>query len=113
EGLAREVLNRVQRLRKKAGLVPTDDVKLAYSVLPPAAAANGAASDGEKDANSEVSRLEAERQIEDMFANQASAFTKAASKGVQKEASPESSGVIAEEEADVKELRLMLRLMKV
>ncbi|KAI6868642.1 isoleucyl-tRNA synthetase [Hortaea werneckii] len=113
EGLAREVLNRVQRLRKKAGLVPTDDVKLAYSVLPPAAAANGAASDGEKDANSEVSRLEAERQIEDMFANQASAFNKAASKGVQKEASPESSGVIAEEEAEVKELRLMLRLMKV
>ncbi|KAI7448578.1 isoleucyl-tRNA synthetase, partial [Hortaea werneckii] len=113
EGLAREVLNRVQRLRKKAGLVPTDDVKLAYSVLPPAAAANGAATDGEEDANSEVSRLEAERQIEDMFANQAAAFTKAASKGVQKEASPESSGVIAEEEAEVKELRLMLRLMKV
>ncbi|RMY59894.1 hypothetical protein D0865_01812 [Hortaea werneckii] len=113
EGLAREVLNRVQRLRKKAGLVPTDDVKLAYSVLPPTVAANGAATDGEKDANSEVSRLEAERQIEDMFANQAAAFTKAASKGVQKEATPESSGVIAEEEAEVKELRLMLRLMRV
>ncbi|KAI7364343.1 hypothetical protein KC336_g21492, partial [Hortaea werneckii] len=113
EGLAREVLNRVQRLRKKAGLVPTDDVKLAYSVLPPAAAANGAATEGEKDANSEVSRLEAERQIEDMFANQAAAFTKAASKGVRKEASPESSGVIAEEEAEVKDLRLMLRLMRV
>ncbi|KAI6996973.1 isoleucyl-tRNA synthetase, partial [Hortaea werneckii] len=113
EGLAREVLNRVQRLRKKAGLVPTDDVKLAYSVLPPAAAANGAATEGEKDANSEVSRLEAERQIEDMFTNQAAAFTKAASKGVQKEASPETSGVIAEEEAEVKELRLMLRLMRV
>ncbi|KAI7209534.1 isoleucyl-tRNA synthetase [Hortaea werneckii] len=113
EGLAREVLNRVQRLRKKAGLVPTDDVKLAYSVLPPTVAANGAATDGEKDANSEVSRLEAERQIEDMFANQAAAFTKAASKGVQKEVSPESSGVIAEEEAEVKELRLMLRLMRV
>ncbi|KAI7699685.1 isoleucyl-tRNA synthetase [Hortaea werneckii] len=113
EGLAREVLNRVQRLRKKAGLVPTDDVKLAYSVLPPTVAADGAATDGEKDANSEVSRLEAERQIEDMFANQAAAFTKAASKGVQKEATPESSGVIAEEEAEVKELRLMLRLMRV
>ncbi|KAJ3403103.1 isoleucine--tRNA ligase, partial [Chytridiales sp. JEL 0842] len=27
EGVAREVVNRVQRLRKKAGLVPTDDIK--------------------------------------------------------------------------------------
>jgi isoleucyl-tRNA synthetase len=32
EGLAREVINRVQRLRKKAGLVPTDDVKMEYKV---------------------------------------------------------------------------------
>ena len=28
EGLAREIINRVQRLRKKAGLVPTDDVRM-------------------------------------------------------------------------------------
>ncbi|KAI9696091.1 MAG: isoleucine--tRNA ligase [Candelina mexicana] len=33
EGLAREVINRVQRLRKKAGLVATDDVKMEYKVL--------------------------------------------------------------------------------
>lgn len=33
EGLAREIINRVQRLRKKAGLVPTDDVKMQYAVL--------------------------------------------------------------------------------
>lgn len=33
EGLAREIINRVQRLRKKAGLVPTDDVKMQYRVL--------------------------------------------------------------------------------
>lgn len=33
EGLAREIVNRVQRLRKKAGLVPTDDVKMEYRVL--------------------------------------------------------------------------------
>ena len=32
-GLAREVINRVQRLRKKAGLQPTDDVKMEYRVL--------------------------------------------------------------------------------
>ena len=122
EGLAREVLNRVQRLRKRAGLVPTDDVKLSYSVLPPLAAANGAGADGavdgakggEKDANAEVSRLEAERQIEDMFSNQAATFTKAVSKGVLKETGVEgqTEAVIAEEEAEVKELRLMLRLLK-
>lgn len=33
EGLAREIINRVQRLRKKAGLQPTDDVRMQYSIL--------------------------------------------------------------------------------
>lgn len=33
EGLAREVIARVQRLRKKAGLVPTDDIKMEYRLL--------------------------------------------------------------------------------
>ncbi|PNY29521.1 Isoleucine-tRNA ligase, cytoplasmic [Tolypocladium capitatum] len=33
EGLAREMINRVQRLRKKAGLVPTDDVRMQYAVV--------------------------------------------------------------------------------
>lgn len=33
QGLGREIINRLQRLRKKAGLVPTDDVKMEYSVL--------------------------------------------------------------------------------
>lgn len=33
EGLAREIVNRVQRLRKKAGLVATDDIKMEYRVL--------------------------------------------------------------------------------
>ena len=32
EGLAREIINRVQRLRKKAGLVMTDDVKMRYKI---------------------------------------------------------------------------------
>jgi isoleucyl-tRNA synthetase len=32
EGLAREVINRVQRLRKKAGLIATDDVIMEYQV---------------------------------------------------------------------------------
>lgn len=33
EGLAREIINRVQRLRKKAGLVPADDVRMHYHVV--------------------------------------------------------------------------------
>lgn len=33
EGVAREIVNRVQRLRKKAGLQPTDDVRMEYKVL--------------------------------------------------------------------------------
>lgn len=33
EGLAREMINRVQRLRKKGGLVPTDDVHMGYAVV--------------------------------------------------------------------------------
>lgn len=33
EALAREIINRVQRLRKKAGLQPTDDVKMEYKVI--------------------------------------------------------------------------------
>ena len=33
EGLAREIINRVQKLRKDAGLQPTDDVKMEYKVL--------------------------------------------------------------------------------
>lgn len=32
EGLAREVINRVQRLRKKAGLLPTDDIYMYYRI---------------------------------------------------------------------------------
>lgn len=33
EGLARDVVNRVQRMRKKAGLVPTDDIHMQYGIV--------------------------------------------------------------------------------
>ena len=33
EGLAREIINRIQRLRKKTGLIPTDDIHMQYSVV--------------------------------------------------------------------------------
>ncbi|KAF2163673.1 hypothetical protein M409DRAFT_25861 [Zasmidium cellare ATCC 36951] len=114
EGLAREVLNRIQRLRKSAALVPTDDVQVAYTVLSPVAvdATDGAVSNGEKNAVSEVSRLEQERQIDEMFEQQKATFAKAASKGVVRDASS-PSGIVAEEETDVKEIRLLLKLLKV
>ena len=55
-------------------------------------------------------RLEHERVIEEMFAQQAAAFTKAASKGVVKD---DGSPAVAEEETDVKDVRLLLKLLKV
>ncbi len=33
EGIARQIINRVQKLRKTAGLQPTDDIKMEYKVL--------------------------------------------------------------------------------
>lgn len=33
DGIAREIINRAQRLRKKAGLVATDDVRMTYRVI--------------------------------------------------------------------------------
>jgi isoleucyl-tRNA synthetase len=33
EGLAREIINRIQRLRKKAGLVATDDIQVEYKLV--------------------------------------------------------------------------------
>lgn len=33
EALAREIINRVQRLRKRAGLVPTNDVRMQYAIV--------------------------------------------------------------------------------
>ncbi|KAK3117256.1 isoleucine--tRNA ligase [Teratosphaeriaceae sp. CCFEE 6253] len=112
EGLAREVLNRVQRLRKSAGLVPTDDVRVLYSVLGPAA--NGT-DEGEKAAVAEVGRLEQERMVEEMFDAQRSTFGKAASRGVERVGVGQDvgEGVVAEEEAEVRDMRLLLRLLKV
>ena len=121
EGLAREVLSRVQQLRKRAGLVPTDDVQLAYSVLASSTSTDGmdgAATDGaniskgEKAANTEVLRLESERLVEEMFAQQRSTFAKAASQGVVK-AGEANGNAVAEEEAEVKDVRLLLKLLKV
>jgi isoleucyl-tRNA synthetase len=47
EGIAREIINRIQKLRKKAKLVPTDEVTIAYEVK----------SSGDKKACDEVTRV--------------------------------------------------------
>ncbi|KAF1349536.1 isoleucyl-tRNA synthetase [Delphinella strobiligena] len=91
EGMAREFLNRVQRLRKKAGLVPTDDVRVTYRVT--------------KGSSEEV---------EKMFADRKAMFEKAA-KEVQKEAEADgdaAGNATAEEEAEVRDVTVMLKLIK-
>ena len=113
EGLAREVLNRIQRLRKRANLVPTDDIQLQYAVLSPTSPDD---TDGlkteEKAATAEVSRLESERLVEEMFEQQKGTFAKAANQGVVKAKDGEGKA-IAEEETDIKDIRLLLRLLKI
>lgn len=100
-GLAREIINRVQRLRKKAGLVPTDDVKMEYRVL----------------ADPESVGLEG------VFERQAGAIEKALRRPVDKHVVTEVGGdlvngagveevVIAEEEQEVQQAMWTLRLVK-
>lgn len=99
EGLAREVINRVQRLRKKAGLVPTDDVKMEYKVL----------SDPDKIG------------IEEVFTSQGKAIEKVLRRPVDKHVVTEFVGkipngdvdaIIMEEEQEVQKATFLLRLVK-
>lgn len=86
EGMAREFLNRVQRLRKKAGLVPTDDVRVSYKVT------KGSV-----------------EEVEQMFSQQKTMFEKAAKEVVQGgEGQGES---VAEEEAEVRDVTVLLTLV--
>lgn len=99
EGLAREVINRVQQLRKRAKLVPTDDVKMEYKVL------------------SDPGNIG----IEEVFATHGRAFEKALRRPLDKHMVTASGGeipegnaeeVIAEEEQEVQKATFMLRLVK-
>lgn len=91
EGLAREVINRVQRLRKKAGLQPTDDVKMEYRVL----------------SDPEVIGLE------DVLAKQSAFFEKVLRRTIEKqENSSTAQELIAEEEQEIQKATWMLRLLK-
>ncbi|KAL9094189.1 MAG: hypothetical protein Q9165_003604 [Trypethelium subeluteriae] len=99
EGLAREILNRVNRLRKKAGLLPTDDVKMEYKVL--------------KDPDNVG--------LEQVFENQADVLQKALRRPLDKHVSTEVAGqvpngmvdvVITEEEQEIQNVTFLLRLVK-
>jgi isoleucyl-tRNA synthetase len=99
EGLAREIINRIQRLRKKAGLQPTDDVKMEYKVL----------SDPESIG------------LEKVFTNQAKAIEKALRRPVDHHKVTEvegeipngvEEGLIMEEEQEIQKATFMLRLVK-
>lgn len=91
EGLAREIVNRVQRLRKKAGLQPTDDIKMEYKV----------GSDPENVG------------LEEAFASQSAVFVKALRRPLEKEGEGEKAGdVIAEEEQEVQQATFLLRLLR-
>lgn len=98
EGLAREIINRVQRLRKKAGLQPTDDVKMEYNIT----------ADPENIG------------LEKVFINQAKSIEKALRRPVDKHVVTEVEGqqasgkedIIMEEEQEIQKATFLLRLVK-
>ena len=99
EGIAREIVNRVQQLRKKAKLVPTDDVKMEYKVL----------SDPES------------IDIEQVFEGHGKTFEKALRRPLDKHVITAFEGkvpdgdvdvVLLEEEQEVQKARFLLRLVK-
>lgn len=99
EGLAREIINRVQRLRKKAGLNTTDDVKMEYRVL----------ADPE------------DTGIEKVFESHTGVIAKALRRPLDKHEithvegkipDEKEEGIIAEEEQEVQKATFLLRLLK-
>ncbi|TAQ89310.1 hypothetical protein B7494_g2376 [Chlorociboria aeruginascens] len=99
ERLVREIINRVQKLRKKAGLNSTDDVKMEYKVL----------SDPEKIGLSEA------------FVSQAQVLEKALRRPIDHHVITEVEGkipdkavegVILEEEQEIQKAVFLLRLLK-
>lgn len=99
EGVAREIVNRVQRLRKKVGLVPTDDVKMEYHV------------------KSDPDSIG----LEKVFTSQTQVIEKALRRPMDKHVVTEVEGdvapgpgqtVIAEEEQEIQKATFLLRLVK-
>ncbi|KAM3497626.1 hypothetical protein MY10362_009030 [Beauveria mimosiformis] len=90
EGLAREVINRVQKLRKKACLQQTDDVKMEYQML----------SDPESIG------------LEDVLVTQSAAFERVLRRPLEKHVVGVTGEAIAEEEQEIQKATWILRLLK-
>ncbi|KAI1325625.1 tRNA synthetases class I-domain-containing protein [Xylariaceae sp. FL0255] len=93
EGVAREIVNRVQRLRKAAGLQATDDVKMEYKVL------------------ADPDNIG----LENVFATQSQTFEKILRRPLDKSESTESQegeALVKEEEQEVLKATFLLRLLK-
>jgi isoleucyl-tRNA synthetase len=89
ENLARECINRVQKLRKKIGLQTTDDVRMEYRLLDP-----------DTSGMREAIRLHKDIALEKM-------------RGPLVEAeNDDAKGLIAEEETSLNGVRFTLRLLK-
>lgn len=100
EGMVREIINRVQRLRKKAGLVPTDDVKMEYHVLDdPKNIGIAAVFEKQEGAIEKQLRRKVDRRV----------IAETQVRG----ASETDEVVIAEEEQEVQKARFMLRLVQI
>ncbi|KAI4153458.1 MAG: hypothetical protein LQ340_002299 [Diploschistes diacapsis] len=100
EGMVREIINRVQKMRKTSHLVPTDDVKMEYKVL----------SDPENIG------------LEEVFERQGKSFEKALRRPLDKhvvtkvggetESEERDPGLIAQEYHEVQKAAFLLRLVK-
>ncbi|EDN98673.1 hypothetical protein SS1G_13532 [Sclerotinia sclerotiorum 1980 UF-70] len=91
EALGREIINRVQRLRKKAGLQPTDDIKMEYKVL---------------EDPSSIGLREA-------FTSQAQAIEKALRRPLHEaEGNAAAESIILEEDQEIQKATFSLRLLK-
>ncbi|MCJ1382940.1 hypothetical protein MMC17_006053 [Xylographa soralifera] len=92
EGLARDMINRIQRMRKKAGLVPTNDVNMQYGII---------SNPEHVDVNAVVLSQQS------LFTNSLHGRLNQTSDGVSKEST------ILEEEQFIGNLTLMLRLAEI
>ncbi|RKF51345.1 Isoleucine--tRNA ligase, cytoplasmic [Golovinomyces cichoracearum] len=99
EGLAREIVNRIQRLRKKAGLQPTDDVKMEYKFI-----------SDEEQTGLEIAFTEQSNFIEKALRGPVYKCIFAEDKVDPKETSEEN--LILQEEQEIQKARFLLRLLR-
>ena len=90
EGLVREVINRVQRLRKKAGLQQTDDIRMQWKVI------------------TDPDNLG----LEDVLVSNHPSVEKLLRRPLEKVQDDNKEGLIAEEEFEVQSATLLLKLLK-